>query len=160
MSGRSRSSLFLIEQLIVITIFAVCASACVKIFVGSYLMANDTRDRNQALVAAKGAAECYKAYGDLEKTAAALTGRGYNGTDAAARVACVYYDKEWRFCGEKEAAYVLRLRESEGRESERYPALCEISVEKITGEELIAFTVAGRVHAKRVHAGRMGREEE
>ena len=102
-SGRSRSALFLIEQLIVVTIFAVCASVCVKIFVGSYLMAKDTRDMNRALIAAKNGAECFKAYGDLGKTAYALN-EGEHGMDGSPDAAVVYYDAAWRVCGAAEAA--------------------------------------------------------
>jgi hypothetical protein len=145
-NGRSRSTLFLIEQLIVITIFALCASVCVKIFVASYIMANDARDMNRALVAAKNGAECFKAYGDAEKAAAVLGGAASGGV--------VYYDAFWRACGEEKASYVLRLR-TLGFESAASPLACELSVEKMTGEEIIGFTVAAkRMHAKRTHARR------
>ena len=153
MNARSRSTLFLIEQLVVIAIFAVCASVCTSIFIDSYLMANDTRDMNHALVAAKGGAECFKAYGDPRKTAAVLGG-GEDGLGNAAD-GVVYYDAKWRVCGAAEAAYALRLR-SDSRSSkdavsdEALPLLlCQLSVEKISGEEIIGFTVAVR----RTHGG-------
>ena len=162
MSGRSRSSLFLMEQLIVITIFAVCASVCVKIFIGSFLMANDTRDMNHALVAAKNCAECYKVYADLEKTAAVLSGRECS-LDGAQAVA-VYYDKKWKVCDLTEAAYALRLNAPPLNASSPgaaagdiagLPLLCELSVEKITGEEIVGFTVAARrMHAVSAHMRR------
>jgi len=44
MVRRSRSTLFLMEQLIVIAVFAICAAACVKILTTSYFMAKQTRD--------------------------------------------------------------------------------------------------------------------
>ena len=141
MNGRARSSLFLMEILIVIAIFAVCASVCVKIFAGSYLMAKDTRDMNRALAAAKNGAECLKAYGDLRKTAYALNGEEYNRDGS--REAVVYYDAGWRACGAAEAEYTLRIRA--GEESAALPLLCDLSVEYMTGEEIIGFTVsAGR----------------
>ena len=143
MNWRSRSSLFLMEQLIVIAIFAVCACICVNIFIGSFLMANDTRNLNRALAAAKGGAECYKAYGDLKKTAAVLGGSEHSGP-----VAVVYYDTEWRTCGETEAAYVLRLKELHPEKTTEgnlaFPSLCKLSVEKMSGGEIIGFTVAAR----------------
>ena len=137
--NRSRSTLFLIEQLIVITVFAVCATVCVSIFVDSYLMANYTRDINHALAAAKGGAECFKAYGDPRKTAAVLGGDDGSG-DATDGV--VYYDAGWRVCGAAEAAYALRLRP--GSDEVLPLSLCQLSVEKISGEEIIGFTVAVR----------------
>ena len=150
MNARSRSTLFLMEQLIVITIFAVCASVCVNIFIGSFLTANEARDINYALTAAKNGAECYKVYGDPEKTAAALS--GHLGTHAHASgvpYAVVYYDAKWRVCDAAEAAYVLRLRNVAANEHVMSPLLCELSVEKITGEELIGLTVS----ARRAHTG-------
>ena len=150
MSGRSRSTLFLMEQLIVITIFAVCAAVCVKIFTESFLMANKARDMNHALSVAKNAAESYKVYGDPGKTAAALGAREHA---ADAPYAAVYYDAKWRVSDATEGAYVLRLISvpDEGIPNGMAARLllCEISVEKITGEELIHFTVAaGWMHAR------------
>ena len=147
MNWRSRSSLFLMEQLIVIAIFAVCAAVCVKISIGSFLMANDTRDVNRALVAAKGGAECYKAYGDLKKTAASLAGSEYS-FDGDGMAVVVYYDAGWRTCGKTEAAYALRLVELRGVNATggnfTLPPLCKLSVGKTTGEEIVGFTVAAR----------------
>ena len=149
MNGRSRSTLFLIEQLIVITVFAVCASVCVNIFISSFLMANESRGINHALIAAKNGAECYKVYGDPGKTAAFLNGREHA---SGVSHAVVYYDAGWRVCDEAKAAYMMRLRSVPANESlthvgymqenAKHPLLCELSVEKITGEELISFTVS------------------
>ena len=139
--NRSRSTLFLIEQLIVIAVFAVCATVCVSIFIDSYLMAHDTRDMNHALVVAKGGAECFKAYGDPRKTAAVLVGSDDCLGDATDGV--VYYDAGWRICGAAEAAYALRLRP--GSDEVLPLLLCQLSVEKISGEEIIGFTVAARL---------------
>ena len=151
MNGRSRSTLFLIEQLIVITIFAVCASVCVNIFIGSYLTANEVRGINHALIAAKNGAECYKEYGDPGKAAAFLSGREHA---LGVSYAVVYYDAGWRVCDVEEAAYMMSLRnvpanEKLTHEGAKYPLLCELSVEKITGEELIGFTVSAVLDSKR-----------
>ena len=135
MNARSRSTLFLMEQLMVITIFAVCASICVKIFIGSYLMASDARSTNQALVVAKNGAECFKACGDVQKTAAVL-GAAPGSADA------VYYDAGWQVCGEKEAVYALRFKSPAPDENTALPLLCGVSVEKMTGEKLVGFTVS------------------
>ena len=142
MNGRSRSALFLIEQLIVITIFAVCASVCVKVFVGSYLMTRDAQDVKRALIAAKNGAESFKAYGDLEKTAALLNGRRYEADGLSA--AAVYFDGEWMICGEAEAVYALRLENRSAGDNGALPLVCDLSVEKITGEKIVGFTVASR----------------
>jgi len=134
------------EQLIVVTIFAICASICVNIFIGSYFMANDTRDMNRALIFARNGAECYKAYGDLEKTAAVLGGEYNLEGDSAV----VYYDAGGLVCGKKEAVYALHIKKILGNaadENFEFPLLCKISVDKMMGKEIIGFTAAARRRA-------------
>ena len=141
--NRSRSTLFLMEQLIVIATFAVCAAACIKILAASYFMATETRDMSNAIRAAENSAECYKAVsGDVGKTALIMGGIPANvdGSDAAV----VYYDKDWRVCGEQGAVYVLRLVDKSPATGLAALASGDLSVEKLTGEEIIAFSVAAR----------------
>ena len=148
MDGRTRTSLFLMEQVIAITVFAVCAAVCVAIFTDAFYRANDAKDINYALIAAKNGAEAYKVYGSAHEAAAALG--GYAQTSSGATV---YYDKNWRVCEESDAAFILRLNEQEGipdslslqtqnTEIKREARYSELSIERITGEELIAFIVA------------------
>jgi len=137
MTGRSRAALSLIEKLIVIVVFALCASACASIFVESYITSGDARDLNHALVAAKNGAERYKAYGDPYATAQSLGGR-VSGADGDCVV--VYYDDGWRVSGEDGASYVMSLRSVDGEPQ----FIRELSVGKVTGEEILSFTVAAR----------------
>jgi len=70
MAGRSKSTLFLMEQLVVIAVFAICAAVCVYILAISYLMTVDAVDTRNALLVAESAAEMYKAFdGDLVRVA-------------------------------------------------------------------------------------------
>lgn len=143
MNNRSRSALFLMEQLIVITIFAVCAAACVKIFVVSYIMVSDSRDLNHALPVAESGAECFKAAaGDAEKVTMILGG------SVNADMISVFYDEQWQTCGEDSASFVMRLMIRYPVEALSSPVFGDISVEKITGEEIIAFTVAAGVDTR------------
>jgi len=136
MYGRSRATLFLIEKLIVITVFALCAAACVQIFAESFITANDSRNMKNALVAAKNGAERFKAFEDLLETAAALGGGlvDISGCESAV----VYYDEDWQESSESGAAYVMRLERVEGEP----PYICHLSVETIDREEILSFTVA------------------
>ena len=143
MNYRSKSTLFLMEQLIVVAIFAMCAAACVRILTASYFMATETRQMNNAIRAAENGAECYKAvFGDVGKTAEILGGRyvSIDGADAAV----VYYDRDWRVSAESDAHYMLRLVSgiAEGGPFAVLPG--ELSVETLAGEEILAFTVAAR----------------
>ncbi|MEG1997036.1 MAG: hypothetical protein RR051_01190 [Clostridiales bacterium] len=60
-SRSSVSGIFLIEMLFSILIFAIIATICAKIFVGSYFIAADSAKLNSAVVLAENYAECFKA---------------------------------------------------------------------------------------------------
>jgi len=143
MNNRSRSTLFLIEQLIVIAVFALCAAACARILTAAYFSARDSRDLSNALNAAENGAEAYKATGgDVSKVAEVLGGiiDKTGGADAA----IVYYDSAWTVCGEGSAKYRLLLKNGGALDDSAYLSAGELSVEKLTGEEIVAFTVAAR----------------
>ena len=139
MRGRSRSTLFLMEQLIVILVFAVCAAVCVSIFADSYLMQVGSADMKNALSAAESGAECFKAYsGDLEKASLIL-----EGSVTATGALEVFYDGQWKPCAEGDAEFYLLLTESESGGS---PLLLfgDLTVLRISGEELTSLSLAVR----------------
>jgi len=139
MSGnlRSRSTLFLMEQIVVITVFAICAAICVYILVISFLMTSSAVDTKSALLVAESAAESYKAFsGDMDRVAEILNGSANAGS------VLVYFDSSWQPSGPENASFVLLLTE---RDLESYALLSDISVSRIiTGDELINLTVATR----------------
>ena len=140
MSGRSRAALFLIEKLIVIAVFALCASAYAGIFVESYITSSDARNLNHALVAAKNGAERYKAFGDVRVAAQSLGGLV---SGAGEEDVIVYYNEDWQVSGEDGAAFVMSIRRVDGEPQ----FLRELSIEKvagIAGEEILSFTVSAR----------------
>ena len=143
MHRRSGLTLFLMEQLIVIAVFAVCAAACVKILVDSYFVATQTRDLSNAIRVAESGAECYKAAsGDVGKIAEILGGKAEN---AGTATAIVHYDEDWRVCGEENASYRLRLVRGNKSDGAQELLQGELLVEKITDEavqEIIVFPVA------------------
>ena len=140
MSSRSKSTLFLIEQLIVVAVFAICATACIRILTNAYFYAVDARDTSNALHAAESGAESFKAVsGDFRKAAELLGGTVgiVDGADAL----IVYFDESWQAGGESGAAFVLRL--VDGRQAAQLFS-GSLSVERVTGEELVSFPVAVR----------------
>ena len=143
MNRRSRSTLFLMEQLIVVATFAICAAACVKILTASYFMATGARDIGNAVRAAETGAECFKAVsGDIAKTAEILGGSSVSIGGSTAAV--VYYDTDWRTCGESEAQYILRLVSGGAAGGPVAPQQGELSVGTMDGEEILAFAIAAR----------------
>jgi len=149
MNNRSRSTLFLIEQLIVIAVFAICAVACVSILATSYFYASDSNAAGHALFAAESGAEVFKASGGDFGTVADLLGgttEKVENSGAYDLVAVtVYYDKAWQVCGEADARYMLHLAgNSPGGSQGMEPVTGDLTVTKITGEELVSFPVAAR----------------
>lgn len=140
---RSKSTLFLMEQLIVIAVFSICAAACVKILTSSYYTAKDTRDIGHAILAAENGAECYKAReGDIGKVAGILGGS--LGSVDSKEAAIVYYDKNWAVCSESDAAYIMRIVAQAPGSGKARLASGEISVDRVgdDGITLISFPVA------------------
>ena len=142
----SKSTLFLMEQLVVILIFSFCAAVCVKIFVVSFITASESSDMRNALRIVRSGAECYKASdGDARQAAQILSGGEITIKDNSI---LVYYNKKWYVCNETEAAYILKFTEDNGQyplESIFRPEnlfLSIISVEKIDGGEIIALNVS------------------
>ena len=132
---QSKSSLFLIEQLIVIAVFAICAAVCVKIFAESYILSSAGADINNALLIAKNGAESFKAAsGDMDVTAQFL---GVNINKGGLHV---YYDHTWRPCEEEDALYMLRLVPYNGAENESSLTFCQLSVERL-GEGALSGTI-------------------
>jgi len=143
MNTRSRSTLFLIEQLIVIAVFAICAAACVRIITSAYYTARESRDINNAIHAAESGAECYKAVeGNIGKTASILGGEV--GNAQGADVAFVYYNSKWQVCAETDAdaRYVMRLIGAGSGSGALLFISGELSVQRLTGERLISFPLA------------------
>ena len=87
----SKSTLFLMELVVVIFFFSICAAICVNVFGSAQMMAKDSYNLSNAVMTARSAASCYKAAdGDLAQTAALLDGV----QDAAQCL--VYYDGQWQ----------------------------------------------------------------
>ncbi len=105
-SGRSKTTLFLIELIVAVGVFSLCAAVCLSLFASAKRMTTESTALNGAALSAQSAAECFKAEsGDLARCAAVL-GAEMDENGAALRI---YYDEQWRITGAAEAAYVLTL---------------------------------------------------
>ena len=133
---KSKSTLFLIEQIIVIAVFAICAAVCVRIIVSAYMMTADAVDTRNALTIAESAAESFKAFeGDAALVFAVLSERSAN-TQASGNysqnsivVVCDRFSLE------------IAIREG----SARGLLFADIAITGLRGgEELVTLTVATR----------------
>jgi len=143
MAQRSKSTLFLIEQLIVIAVFAICAAACISIFTAAYFYTNDSAAASKAIVKAESAAEVFKATGGNVAVAADILGGTTLSTDSGM---IVYYDKEWQICGIIDASYLLSLVTDTQNQTNREQSLITgtLTIIRYTGEQLVSFPLAVR----------------
>ena len=99
---RSRAPLALLEQVLMLVVFAVAAVICLRVFLWSDDASRKGADRDHAIFCAQSAAEVLKSCeGDLSSAAAILGGEEMNGQWV------ITYDKEWKISAEEET-YILR----------------------------------------------------
>jgi len=148
MTNRSKSTLFLIEQLIVIAVFAICAVACISILTASYFYANDGSAVSNAIIKAESGAEVFKVTGSDFTAAADILGGSITSETSAAggvSVLSVYYDSSWQICSESNASYVLHLVIESVQGTADFEVITgRVTVGRISGEELISLKAAAR----------------
>lgn len=72
---KNRTSLVLMEQLVMILVFALAAAVCLQIFVGAGRISQHTQQQDEAVLLAQNGAETVKALkGDLPEIAGTLGG--------------------------------------------------------------------------------------
>lgn len=104
----SRSSLFLMEMMVVILFFSLCAAICVHVFVNARETSEASYDLSCAVLAAQNTAECYKAVaGDWKQIAALLEAEPVPAGQLSAELSGVQiaYDRQWQRCDREEAVY-------------------------------------------------------
>lgn len=133
---RSKAPLVMMEQVIMVLIFALAAALCLQIFVLSGKIAKRTEAGNRAAVEAQNAAETIKAEGltgYVEEQKAELTKEGYR----------ISYDADWkRVYEEEKAAYYLEL--CPNNSDSKYLWYMDIIVTEKDGTELFSIPVAGQ----------------
>jgi len=142
MTQRSKSTLFLIEQLIVIAVFAICAAACINILTAAFFISNNTSAEDHAILRAESAAEVFKATGGDEGAVMSILG-GTSGVRGGYPGVTVFYDTGWQNSSEENASYVLHIGYRPTGISNSL-VVAELTVDRITGEELVAFPLAAR----------------
>jgi len=143
MAQRSKSTLFLIEQLIVIAVFAICAAACISIFTAAYFYTNDSAAASKAIVKAENAAEVFKATGGNVADVAEILGGTVLSTDSSM---IVYYNDQWQTCGIIDASYLLSLVAETQTQANQEQSLITgtLTIIRYTGEQLVSFPLVVR----------------
>jgi len=84
----SKSSLFLIELMIAVLFFALCAGVCLSMFAAAHQMSVGSSELTHALNAVQQGAECIKEDKDLITEL-------LQGTELEENTYVVYYDSDW-----------------------------------------------------------------
>jgi hypothetical protein len=137
----------LLEPIIAIFIFAICAAVCASILADSHILASDTRDTKNALIRVQSGADCFKAAaGNAQIIAGDLGGISLSGADnserSGAKTVVVYYDEKWDAGEKDEAAYIMNIVINPISGTALLQG--EISIESVSGEEIISLIVAVR----------------
>ena len=154
MNTRSKSTLFLIEQLIVIAVFAISAAACITILTSAYFTSVESRDIKYAILAAENVAETFKATNGSPESITRLLGGSYenisfdNGTNGV--VTTINYNSKWQVSDGTDVLYTLKLFQDKPPESLVSVISGHILVIKISDveyHEIISFPVAVQMPA-------------
>ncbi|MBD5133271.1 MAG: hypothetical protein HDT38_02185 [Clostridiales bacterium] len=138
---RSKAPLAMMEQIVMLLVFALAAALCLQAFVQSDQQSRRMEARDRAAVLCQSAAEVLRsAKGETFAVSAAL-GHPYVYGYTRAPLA-IYYDDNWEMGSETEGAYCLRV---EPLEDSGIPGLGKGSVSVTatdTGETLFELDVA------------------
>ena len=105
---QSRSLVFLTELFLALTIFALCASVCAGLFAWSHRLSEASGHLTNGVMAAQSGAEAFKVYDNAEAMAQALGG------SADGDLCVVYFCRDWRPVGAEDAAFIMRIQQSQG----------------------------------------------
>ena len=104
-----RSSLFLMELIIAILFFSLAATVCVRFFVKSYTLEQESQKSNHAVNAATSVAEIFR----NQEQPFSLLAEEYPYGEQAENAYYIYYDINWSLCTSSNAVYSVLLQTAE-----------------------------------------------
>lgn len=106
---RSKAPLVLMEQMVMLLVFALAAALCLQAFAKSDGLSRESEARDRAAAACQNAAEAVRwAGGDLERAAERL-GVPYGACPEEPGL-CVHYSGDWTLSDTRDYAYCLTVR--------------------------------------------------
>jgi len=109
--NKSKSSLFLMELILAILIFAIAGAVCIQIFVKAHLISEKTQILNQSVTLCESAAELFYGYdGDLSQMQIQLDSQGLSEVSPGSLF--IYFDDSFNVCNKESAIYSLNISES------------------------------------------------
>ncbi len=120
---RSKAPLALMEQAVMVLVFALAAALCLRVFVWCDRTSDRGIARDRAVIEAQNAAEIMKNEGsggkDMESVLDSVAEKLGASDAAEGQEPCVLilYDKDWNVAGERNAAYGLWAEPAESGEA-------------------------------------------
>lgn len=100
---KSKAPLALMEQMVMIAVFALAAALCLQVFVLSHTLSVDGANRDRAVTAVQNMAEALKlCRGDYEAAAQLLGG------ETAEEGLCIRYDEKWQQTSRGQEAFSVQ----------------------------------------------------
>lgn len=112
-----RSGIFLLELMIVILFFCVTSAVCVRLFVKSHMISQNTRNLNMAVNQVSEVAEVFRLGADMESFMEHEFQNYEKGTGDSFYQ--IYYDENWEPAGKEQASFCLTVEILE-KDSESY----------------------------------------
>lgn len=132
---RSKAPLVMMEQIIMVLIFALASALCVQMFVLSEKLSKQTEAQNRAVLEAQNAAETIKARG-LEQYVQE------QGAESVKEGFLISFDASWNKVKSEKAEYFLKI--CPYNSDSDYLWKMDIVVNSQEGEELFSIPVAGQ----------------
>jgi len=104
--SKSKTSLFLMELIITILFFSVCAAVCMQLFVQTHLLGQKTRELNHAVATAQGCAEVMRGTDGSIDEILKFYPSAVSDNETFLEV---YYDSDFKVCEYTDAAYVADI---------------------------------------------------
>jgi len=131
---KNKAPLALMEQLIMILVFALASALCLRLFVYSDQVSVNGAARDQAAAVVQNAAEALKlSGGDMEAAAELLGG------EAAEDGWRIGYDKQWKETDDKRPAFIVEAKPAE--DGDPLLGSAEVSARTADGRALFQVTV-------------------
>lgn len=127
----SKSSLFLLELIIVIFFFAISGAVCVQLYAKAHVLSTSTRDLNVSITKVAGVAEIVKS--SPENPDLALLS-AFNGWTADGQKLQIGYNKSWEVCPLENAVYLMTI----DWEKSGQMVSAVITMEKKRGQDALA----------------------
>lgn len=103
----SKSSLVLMELIIVLLFFSLASTVCIQLFSKSHLLSTQTVNENKAVIHAQNLAECFLATeGDIAQMRNLFE---TSASDTNEHTVILLFDKDWKECGQENALYTASL---------------------------------------------------